>query len=135
MSTGTATYAEISTGVQATLATYTQAMDSGRFDDVLATFTADGILEIPGFGVVAEGHDAIRAYYASTDGEVTMRHVVVNTLVSEQKAGTVEVSSDLLVLRKGEAGWALLMVGKYQDALRFDEGTWRFQRRTLSFDN
>lgn len=135
MSTGTLTYADICAGVQATLATYTQTLDSGRIDDVLVTFTGDGILEIPAFGLSAEGHDAIRAYYATTGDPTVLRHVVVNTLVSDRGDDTVDVSSDLLVHRKGDAGWALLMVGKYQDTLRFEEGTWRFQRRTLSFDN
>lgn len=134
MSTGTLTYADISAGVQVTLATYTQALDSGRLDEVLATFTGDGVLEIPDFGVLAEGPEAIRGYYTATDGEVALRHVVANTLVSEEKDGTVGASSDLLVLGKGEAGWTLLMVGKYEDTLRFDDGRWRFLRRTLSFD-
>ncbi|MFF0815054.1 nuclear transport factor 2 family protein [Rhodococcus sp. NPDC003318] len=135
MSKGTLTYAEVSAGVQATLATYTQSLDSGRFDDVLATFIADGVLEIPDFDLVAEGHDALRAYYVSTDGKGALRHVVANSLVSEQQDGKVDVSSDLLVLRKGDTGWALLMVGTYRDTLRLDEGVWRFQRRTLSFSN
>ena len=31
-------YAEVAEGVRATLATYTQALDDGRTDDVVATF-------------------------------------------------------------------------------------------------
>ena len=37
------TYAEVAEGVRATIATYTQALDDGRTDDVVATFCAEGI--------------------------------------------------------------------------------------------
>ena len=38
----TMTFAEVAEGVRATLAAYTQALDDGRTDDVVATF-ADGV--------------------------------------------------------------------------------------------
>jgi len=135
MSTTTMTYPDVAMGVQATLAAYTQALDAGRFDEVVATFTADGVFEIPDFGVLAQGGDAIRGYYAAATSELSMRHVLVNTLVTGWKDDEAETSSDLLVVQKGEAGWTVLMVGRYRDKLHHVGGSWLFQRRTLTFAN
>jgi hypothetical protein len=44
------TYADVAEGVKAALAAYTQALDDGRTDDVVATFCPDGACEIPGLG-------------------------------------------------------------------------------------
>ena len=52
------TFAEVVEGVRATLAAYTQALDDGRTDDVVATYCPDGVCEIPGMGT-HEGHDAL----------------------------------------------------------------------------
>ena len=57
------TYAEVVEGIRATIAAYTQALDDGRTDDVVATFCPDGVCEIPGMGT-HEGHDALRTAYA-----------------------------------------------------------------------
>jgi hypothetical protein len=43
------------------------------------------------------------------------------------------VSNDLLVVEKTDSGWAITMVGRYQDTLRRADGDWRFVRRTLDF--
>ena len=49
-------------GVRATIAAYTQALDDGRTDDVVATLCVDGVFESTGLGTY-EGHDALRAAY------------------------------------------------------------------------
>ena len=36
--------ADVAEGIRAAIATYTQALDDGRTDDVVATFCSDGIL-------------------------------------------------------------------------------------------
>ena len=64
----TANYAEVVEGVRATIAAYTQALDDGRTDDVVATFCPDGVCEIPGMGT-HEGHDALRQAYREVDAE------------------------------------------------------------------
>ena len=56
---GETTYAEVVEGVRATIAAYTQALDDGRTDDVVATFCPDGVCDIPGMGT-HRGHDALR---------------------------------------------------------------------------
>ena len=57
------TFAEVAEGVRATIAAYTQALDDGRTDDVVATFCPDGVCEIPGLGT-HQGHDALRRAYS-----------------------------------------------------------------------
>jgi hypothetical protein len=44
------TSADVAEGVRAAIATYTQALDDGRTDDVVATFCPDGSCEMPGLG-------------------------------------------------------------------------------------
>jgi hypothetical protein len=126
------TYAEVAEGVRATIAAYTQALDDGRTDDVVATYCPDGICDIPGMGTHV-GHDALREAYARWTPRRPQRHLVVNTLVTDwndQEAGAI---SDVIVLLQGDVGWAIQIVGRYHDTLHHDGGTWRFHRRAAEF--
>lgn len=125
------TFADVAEGVRAAIATYTQAMDDGRTDDVVATFCPDGAVDIPGMGT-HEGHDALRAAYAKWAPR-QQRHLVVNTLVTDWDDHQARASSDVIFMLKGDAGWAIQVVGRYHDQLTNDHGTWRFHRRTAEF--
>jgi SnoaL-like domain len=127
------TFAEVAEGVRATLAAYTQALDDGRTDDVVATFCADGAVEIPGMGTHA-GHDALRAAYAAWTPRQPQRHLVLNTHVTEWDDGEATAISDVVFLLSGDGGWAVQLVGRYHDTLHHDDGTWRFHRRVASFE-
>jgi ketosteroid isomerase-like protein len=133
MSTDT-TYADVVAGVRAAIAAYTHALDDGRTDDVVATFCTDGVVEIPGMGT-HEGHDALRAAYATWKPRQPQRHLVVNTHVTEWDEHEATAISDVVFLLKGEAGWAVQVVGRYHDVLHHDDGTWRFHRRAAEFVN
>ena len=126
------TYAEVVEGVRAALAAYTHALDDGRTDDIVATFCADGAVEIPGMGT-HEGHDALRAAYARWKPRRPQRHLVVNTLVTDWNDHEASAISDVIFLLQGDSGWAIQLVGRYHDTLHCDEGTWRFHRRTAEF--
>ena len=80
MSTATS-YAEVAEGVRAALAVYTQALDDGRVDDVVATFCPEGACAIPGMGT-HEGHEALRAAYTKWKPRQPQRHLVLNTVIS-----------------------------------------------------
>jgi SnoaL-like domain len=126
------TFAEVAEGVRATIAAYTQALDDGRTDDVVATYCPDGTCDIPGMGTHV-GHDALREAYARWTPRRPQRHLVVNTLVTDwndQEAGAI---SDVIVLLQGDAGWAIQIVGRYHDTLHHEGGTWRFHRRAAEF--
>jgi len=125
-------YADVLAGVDGAIAAYAQALDDGRADDVVATFCADGSCDIPGLGAHA-GRDALRAAFEKVTPRLPQRHVVVNTHVTEWDAHNARATSDLIFLVKGDAGWGIQLVGRYQDTLRNDDGTWRFARRVLEF--
>lgn len=125
-------YADVVAGVRAVLAAYTHALDDGRTDDIVATFCADGVCEIPGMGTHA-GHDALRAAYDKWKPRRPQRHVVVNTHVTDWNEHEARATSDVIFLLQGEAGWAIQLVGRYHDTLHQNDGTWRFHRRTAEF--
>ena len=125
-------YAEVVEGIRATIAAYTQALDDGRTDDVVATFCPDGVCDIPGMGT-HEGHDALHEAYARWKPRRPQRHLVVNTLVTDWDDDEASAISDVIFILQGDAGWAIQLVGRYNDTLHYDEGTWRFHRRAATF--
>jgi hypothetical protein len=128
------TFAAVAEGVRATIAAYTQALDDGRTDDVVATFCPDGVCDIPGMGT-HEGHDALRAAYAGWAPRRPQRHLVLNTLVTDRGNDEAEAISDVVFILLGKSGWAIQLVGRYHDTLHRDGGTWRFHRRVATFEN
>jgi SnoaL-like protein len=128
----TMTFADVAEGVRATIAAYTLALDDGRTEDVVATFCADGVTEIPGLGT-HEGHDALRAAYGGWSPRRPQRHLVLNTLVTEWDDHEATAISDVVFLLQGKAGWAIQLVGRYHDVLHHDGGAWRFHRRAATF--
>ena len=127
----TTTFGEVVEGIRATIAAYTQALDDGRTDDVLATFCSDGGIEIPGQGTF-EGLDALREAYAGWVPRRPQRHLVVNTLVSDWNDHEAIATSDIVLLVEGKEGWAVGFVARYRDTLHQVDGTWRFHRRVVS---
>jgi hypothetical protein len=121
-------FAEVAEGVRAAIAAYTHALDDGRTDDVVATFCADGGVDIPGLGH-HEGHEALRAAYAAVTPRRPQRHLVLNTLVTDQGADGARATSDVVFLLLGRDGWSVRLVGRYHDTLHREGGSWRFHRR------
>ena len=130
----TITYTEVAEGVRAALAAYTQALDDGRTDDIVATFCPDGTIEIPGLGTHTGG-DALRAAFDSWAPRGPQRHLVLNTLVTGWDEHEASATSDVVFIVKGADGWGIHLVGRYHDTLhRADDGTWRFHHRRADFD-
>jgi hypothetical protein len=128
----TKTYVEVAESVGALIAAYTHALDDGRTDDIVACFCRDGSCEFPGMGTY-EGHDALRGAFAKWTPRRPQRHLVFNTLVTEWNDDEASAVSDVVFILQGKAGWAIQVVGRYQDSFRFDEGAWKFTRRTAEF--
>ena len=127
----TPTFSAVAEGVRATIARYTHALDDGRTDDVVATFCPDGVFELPGTGIF-EGHDALRETYAGWKPRRPQRHLVVNTLLTDWNDREATAISDVVLMLKGESGWAVQFVARYHDVLHHDDGAWKFHRRTVS---
>jgi hypothetical protein len=129
---GALTFADVAEGVRNTLAAYVHALDDGRADDVVATFCANGVVDIPGLGT-HEGRDALRAAYSGWVPRRPQRHLVLNTHISTWDDREATATSDLVFLLQGKDGWKVQLVGRYHDVLHHADGTWRFHRRTAEF--
>lgn len=127
------TYADAVAGIRSSLAAYAHALDDGRADDVVALFCADGAIEIPGMGT-HRGHDALREAFSSWKPRQPQRHVVVNTHVTDWNDHEAKATSDVIFLLLDDSGWAVQLVGRYQDTLHHEDGTWRFHHRAARFE-
>jgi hypothetical protein len=119
-------------GVRNTIAAYTQALDDGRTDDVVATFCLDGGCDIPGLGTYS-GHDELRAAYGRWAPRRPQRHLVLNTHITSASDDEATASSDVVFLLQGDDGWAVQIVGRYHDVLRREGDVWRFAHRRAEF--
>ena len=124
------TFAEVSEGIRATIAAYTQALDDGRTDDVVATYTVDGTFDMPGQGTFT-GADELREAYEGWKPRRPQRHLVLNTLVSEWSDTEATAISDVVFIYQGKEGWGIQFVARYTDTLRVVDGAWRFHLRSV----
>jgi ketosteroid isomerase-like protein len=118
--------------IRTVIAAYAQALDDARWEDVVATYCPDATVVIPRMAVM-HGHDEIRAGYATVIPNRPRRHIITNTIITPVDDQTATAISDLLVLSKGDAGWAIVLVGRYTDEFRCDDGAWRCSARRLEF--
>ncbi len=111
---------------------HTQAQDAGRTDEIVALYTPDGVLELPGTDPL-QGHDALRAAFKGWEPELPQLHLVTNTVVTSTTADEATATSDVVFLQRGEAGWAVQVVGHYEDDLIRTDGTWLLRRRKTTY--
>ncbi|KKD06326.1 nuclear transport factor 2 family protein [Streptomyces sp. WM6386] len=119
-------------GVQNAIAAYTHALDAGRTEVLAELFTEDGVAEIAGQGVF-EGREAIRKGYAAFAPQAPQLHLVGNTVLTSPPGDEVTAASSLVFFIRGEAGWAPLLVGAYEDTLVREDGGWKFRKRITTF--
>jgi len=124
--------AAVAEGIKQTIAAYTQALDDGRTDDLVATFCTDGSIDIPFIGA-HQGHDALREIYGKLAPRVPQRHLVTNTLVVDANEHEARAVSDIVFLLRGESGWSVQLVGRYTDTLHHTADGWRFHHRAAEF--
>ena len=127
-----ATFPEVAAAIGNTIATYTQALDDGRVEDVVATFCTDGVCDIAGMGTY-EGHDALRGAYEGWKPRGPQRHIVANTRITGFSDDEATAISDVIFMANTGAGWQTFTVGRYEDTFHRDGDTWKFHRRAGSF--
>ena len=125
-------FADVVAGVGATIATYTQALDDGRTEDLVATFCPDGSTEMPRLGRHV-GHEALRRAYDQWKPRQPQRHLILNTVITEWDDLEVHATSDMVFLLKGDDGWGVALVGRYHDVLHAEGDVWRFHSRVADF--
>jgi ketosteroid isomerase-like protein len=126
------TLAWVSAGVRAVIGAHTQAQDAGRTDDVVALYTPDGVLELPGMDPV-QGHDALRGAFKGWAPTQPQQHLVGNTVVTPTAEDEATAVSDVVFFQRGETGWAVQVVGRYEDTFHNVDGTWLLQRRVTTY--
>ncbi|MEU6200767.1 nuclear transport factor 2 family protein [Streptomyces sp. NPDC047061] len=119
-------------GVQAAIAAYAHAIDSGNTDVIPDLFTEDGVAEIVGQGTF-EGREAIRKAYGAFAPQTPQVHMVGNILLTSPPGEEVTVSSNLVFFARGEEGWGVQLVGAYEDTLVREGDVWRFRKRVTTF--
>lgn len=123
--------------IRDTLARYNWSGDAGRLNDLAATFSVDGILEIRGQEPL-RGRPAIVAFLGGVTGELAtksavrpvVRHNLANVLFTAITPDTAHVSSYFTVVTH----IGLDHFGRYRDTLVPAEGTWLISHRKVSTD-
>ncbi|MEU4658446.1 nuclear transport factor 2 family protein [Streptomyces sp. NPDC023723] len=128
----TANQASTTAHVQRAIGAYAHAVDADRVDDIVELFWPDGVAEITGVGTF-EGHEAIRAGYANFSPARPQLHLATNIVVTSVTEDEATAVSNLAFFQRDDSGWAVRLVGRYDDVLRRRDGEWRFQRRVTTF--
>lgn len=125
--------------IRHTIAAYTFAGDSGRFDEIAAQFTVDGVLDVIG-QERAEGRVAIAAMLArnAADGAPAVgdraffvRHFVTNVLIDPITSDEAQASAYFAVFTPdGPDHW-----GRYRDVFVPDGERWLLKHRTARVDS
>ena len=122
------TYAEVFAGVYATVAAHAQAQDAGSTDGIMALYTPDAVLEVPGMGVY-QGTDVIRAAWDDWKPTGLQRHMPVNIVITGWDDEQARATTDVVFLAQGDNGWSVQIVARYHDVFRQVGGSWRLSRR------
>jgi ketosteroid isomerase-like protein len=122
------TYAEVFAGVYTAVAAHAQRQDAGDTDAIMALYTQDAVLEVPGMGAF-EGADAIRAAWDDWKPKGLQRHMPVNVVITDWDDHQARATTDVVFIAQGEAGWSVQIVARYYDEFRQVGGGWLFSRR------
>jgi ketosteroid isomerase-like protein len=129
-----ATEAAGAAGVRTVNGAHTQAQDAGRTDDIVALYTKDAVLELPGADPI-QGHDALREAFTAWAPTKPQLHLVANTVVTSWSDDEATAESDVAFTQRGDTGWAVLIAGHYVDTFVLEDGTWLLQRRSTTYQS
>jgi hypothetical protein len=115
------------------LAKYCTFGDNGRFKELAALFTDDGIWE--GRMGRAQGRAEIEALMVRTNppsGQGPVRRHLVTNVVIDIASTTATVQSSFMMLRESADGPAIGAVGSYRDLFVKQGGIWLIQSRQVT---
>jgi uncharacterized protein (TIGR02246 family) len=128
------TEAAVTAAVRNLIGAHTQAQDAGRTEDVVALYTKDGVVELPGQDPIV-GHDAIREAFTAWAPTTPQLHLAANTVVTAWSEDEATAETDVAFTQRGESGWAVLIAGHYVDTFRREGDAWLIQRRSTSYQS
>jgi hypothetical protein len=122
--------------IRETMGRYAHAADSGRFDDLVALFAPDGVLEVHGEPPLA-GREAIRAFLTSAGDSLAgaatvpmIRHNVTSITIDVVNHDEARGDSYFLAITEhGVDHW-----GRYRDAFARNGDQWLFAHRRVRTD-
>ncbi|GIF25530.1 hypothetical protein BJ973_003807 [Actinoplanes tereljensis] len=121
----------MATSIGAAVSGYAHALDAGRTAEVVALFAPGGVSEIVGLGTFA-GQEELQAGYAALVPAAPQLHLVANTVITPAGPDEATAVSDLAFFQRGAEGWALQLIGRYDDTLRRHGDSWLFERRVTT---
>lgn len=118
--------------IREVLAEYCFCLDAGRFDDMAALFTEDGVWRTDfGKGIgragIAEHARSLRRGSAPPRRGV---HLTTN-IVIRLDGDRAQVRSNWMVAQNGDAGPLVSSAGGYADEMVKQDGRWLFRVRTI----
>lgn len=128
------TEAAVAAAVRNVIGIHTQAQDSGRTEDVVALYTKDGVLELPGSDPI-EGQDAIRQAFTAWAPTKPQLHLAANTVITAWSDAEATAETDVAFTQRGDDGWAVLIAGHYVDTFRREGESWLIQRRSTTYQS
>jgi hypothetical protein len=123
-------------GIRDTLARYAHYADAGRFRELVALFTEDGVLEIDGRPPL-QGRAAIETFLTGTRSDLRenlsqpfIRHHLSSVRIDLHGADTASAASYFLAItERGPDHW-----GRYRDRLVRAGDLWLFHQRRVRPD-
>jgi ketosteroid isomerase-like protein len=125
-------YAEVFAGVYTTVAAHAQAQDAGNTDAIMALYTPDAVLEVPGMGAY-QGADVIRAAWDDWKPKGLQRHLPVNIVITDWDDEQARATTDVVFIARGDSGWSVQIVARYLDEFRRNGEKWLLSRRADEF--
>lgn len=121
--------------IHALLLRYCETLDTGRIDDWVACYTADGVFE--GLKGRVEGREALRAYGRASLDRGFFLHLLTNVQVTLDAAepGRAAARSHLLYVERSREGAGKIAAGAQVDVLRREGGEWKIAHRRLHAQN
>jgi len=117
--------------IQQSINAYCHIVDYGEPEAVRALFTDDMVFAVPASGQVFKGIDAfIKVLAARRERRDGMRHLIVNTVISEHESA-VTSSAYLQLIRVERGVPQLAKLARYVDEWTCHSGQWRIHSRRM----